>query len=321
MNNLRELIDQANNIAVIAHINPDGDSLGSSLALGLAIKAINSNVTIFINDVLPAKYGFLPEVHQFVMFKEVELKEFDISFILDCGDLDRLGSSKGLIDKTKTLINIDHHVSNNNYGDINIIDVKASSTCQMVYNLIEGQLKLPITADIATNLYVGIITDTGNFKYDNTSPETHRVTAKLLEAGVDIEAVTINLFQSNTYNSVKFLGEFLQNLDILLDGKLAISVISIQMLNKYSLDSDETDSIINYGRDIKGVEVAVTLKEVKDNIIKLSFRSKADVDVNKIAKVFGGGGHKKASGATIEGNIEEVRKRIIEEVEIALKDM
>ncbi|KAB3531336.1 DHH family phosphoesterase [Alkaliphilus serpentinus] len=314
MNNLKDMVFSAKNIAVISHINPDGDSLGSALALAVTLSTINSNVTLYINDVLPAKYEFLPEVHRFIMFKEEELEEFDITFVLDCGDIDRLGSSRSLADRTKNLVNIDHHVSNNHYGDINIIDVKASSTSQMVYHLIDEILQLPITPEVATCLYVGIVTDTGSFKYDNTSPETHRVVAKLLELGVDIEDITIHLFQNNSYKGVKFLGEFLKSLEILIDGKLALATISLQMLNKYSLDPDETDSIINYGRDIKGVEVAVTLKEVDKNLIKISLRSKTNIDVNEIAKAFGGGGHKKASGATLKGTIEEVRERVVEEV-------
>jgi len=314
MNSLKELISTGKNIAVISHISPDGDSLGSILALGITLGKMNSNVTIYLNDVLPAKYEFLPEVHRFIMFKEEETKEYDLTFVLDCGDIDRLGKSKVIANRTKTLVNIDHHISNTSYGNINILDVDASSTCQMIYEFIDEVLEAQISLDVATCLYVGITTDTGNFKYDNTSPKTHRIASKLLELGVNIEEVTFNLYQNGSYNSIKFLGDFLQNLDITLDGKLALSTITLEMLRKYNLDSDETDSIINYGRDIKGVEVAITLKEVNENIIKASFRSKANVDVNKLAQIFGGGGHKKASGATIEGSMDYVKERIIEEV-------
>ncbi|SCY12361.1 DHH family phosphoesterase [Alkaliphilus peptidifermentans] len=318
MTNPLDMINKSKNIAIISHVNPDGDSLGSILGLGLALKKIHTNVTIYVNDIVPGKYEFLPGLHLLKKYDNEALDEYDLTFVLDCGDINRLGYSTTLLSRSKKVFNIDHHISNNSFGDYNIVDAHASSTCELVYDFLSKELNITVDNEIATCLYVGINTDTGSFKYDNTSPSTHIVTAHLLEAGINIEYITYNLYQNNSISNMKFLGHVLSHLALYLDDKVAIVDITDDLIEKYSIDAAETDSIINYARDIKGIEVAITLRELEEDLIKISLRAKGDFDVNKLANIFGGGGHKKASGAVIRGSIDNVRESILNEIKKSL---
>ncbi len=314
MSNTLPVIQSDTSIAIIAHVNPDGDSLGSILALGLALRKKSNNVNIFLNDELPGRFSFLPEVHLLKKYNSNEFDKFDLCFILDCGDERRFGDID-LIEKSRLVINIDHHISNNSYGDINIVETEASSTCEIVYSVITKHLSIEINDAIATCLYTGMVTDTGNFRYDNTSPHTHRVVAELLELGVDIQEITFQLYQNNSLKSTKFLGYILNHLQVFFDGKVTLIEVNQELLNQFNVKYDEVEGMINYARDIEGVEVAVILKETADNEVKLSFRSKKDFDVNQLAKEFGGGGHRKASGATVTGNIKEVKNQLLDKLQ------
>ncbi|WP_192930146.1 DHH family phosphoesterase [Alkaliphilus pronyensis] len=315
MNNLLDLIDESKSISIISHINPDGDSLGSMLGLGLALKKIHPKVTIFVNDIIPGKYMFLPGLNHLIKYDLNKWQNYELTFVLDCGDEKRLDQSKALLKNSKRIVNIDHHISNDFFGDYNIIDTKASSTCEIIYYLLKERLNIEIDTDIATNLYVGIMTDTGSFKYDNTSPKTHITAANLLEAGIDTAEISLNLYQSNSIESMKFLGYILSNLELHSNDKVAIVYITKDLIEQFGIDPEETDSMINYARDLKGVEIAITLRELEVNLVKASFRAKGDFDVNKLANAFGGGGHKKASGAVLEGAIDDVKEHILNEIE------
>ncbi|MBM7613709.1 DHH family phosphoesterase [Alkaliphilus hydrothermalis] len=307
-------IQSETSIAIIAHVNPDGDSLGSIMALGLALKKKCSNVNIFLNDELPGRYSFLPEVHLLKKYPSCDVEGFDLCFVLDCGDDRRIGEID-LLKKSKTVVNVDHHISNNEYGDINFVKTDASSTCEIVYSIIKEELEIELDQQIATCLYTGIVTDTGNFRYDSTSAHTHRVAAELLELGVNLEEITFQLYQNNSLNSTKFLGYILNQMEVYFEGKVTLIVVREEVLKKYSLRNDEVEGIVNYARDIEGVEVAAILKEVNSNEVKLSFRAKRDYDVNQLAKEFGGGGHRKASGATVAGKISIVKEELIRKLE------
>lgn len=306
-------LKHSDKVAVISHINPDGDSLGSLMALGISLKKICGNVDIFVNDVIPERYKFLPEIETVVLYDENSDTRYDYCFVLDCGDEDRLGYSKKLLRQSKTVINIDHHVSNTMFGHMNIIDNKASSTCEVVYKLIKDCFFID-DLDISTCLYTGIATDTGSFVYDNTSAKTHKIASKLLKTGVDIQQISYHLYQSKSLKSVKFLGHVLNKLETSYDGKVVIIPIPLTLLEEYEVSEDEVEGVINYARDIKGVEVAVLLKELGRNKVKLGFRSKNDVDVSKLALEFGGGGHKKASGATVFNTLEEAKRNLEEKL-------
>ncbi|MCC5909845.1 MAG: bifunctional oligoribonuclease/PAP phosphatase NrnA [Clostridiaceae bacterium] len=316
-NNPLSLVDKNSKVAVIAHVNPDGDSLGSTLGLGLALKKICNQVAIYINDEFPKKYSFLPAYQDIKLYQSEDHAPFDLCFVLDCGDEKRLGYSKRILENSIQVINIDHHISNTNFGHINLIDAKASSTCEMIYSVVKD-FKVEFDKDIATCLYTGIVTDTGNFIYDNTTSYTHKIVSELMELEIDINNITYNLYQNRPLNTVKFLGYILNNLHICYDGKLAIIEVKKDLLGEFNLSHSDVDGVINYARDIEGIEVAVLLKEVNMQEVKVGFRSKSHVDVSKVAQNLGGGGHKKASGATIYNGLDEARKKVEEELKRVL---
>ncbi|WP_026476050.1 DHH family phosphoesterase [Alkaliphilus transvaalensis] len=315
MNKLIPSINSDTRIAIIAHVNPDGDSLGSIMALGLALMKRSNQVNIFLNDELPGRYSFLPEVHLLKKYQSNEFDDFDLCFVLDCGDDRRFGDIDLLV-KSKEVINIDHHVSNNGFGDINFVRTDASSTCEIVYSIITEELEIQLDEKIATCLYTGIVTDTGNFRYESTTSYTHKVVAELLDFGVNIQEITFNLYQNNSLNSTKFLGHVLNQMEIYFNGKVAIITIDQDLLKEFDVKYEEVEGIINYARDIEGVEVAVIIKEATtDGEIKISFRSKKNYDVNELAKGFGGGGHKRASGATTKGTLTDVKESLLNKLE------
>ena len=311
---LSQLLEQSNSIAVIAHVNPDGDSIGSILSLGLALKKLYKNVDILLNDEFPGRFKYLPGVHH-IKKHDSEVKGYDLVFALDCGDVNRLGDSVSLVANSNTVVNIDHHVSNDSFGNINFVEVEASSTCEIVYKVIKEILSIEIDKDIATCLYTGIVSDTGSFKYDNTSPYTLRVAADLMELGIDTGEISHYLYHNNSLNSILFLAAILKNMEILLDGKVAIITMTLDDIKSFDVQHEEMEGLINYCRDIEGVEVAVSLREMENNTTKASFRGKTYFDVNQLASKFGGGGHKKASGATITNNLIEAKKLILQHIE------
>ncbi len=306
-------IKKTDTVSIISHIRPDGDSIGSTLALGLALKKICDNVHMYFNDQIPKKYCFLPGINEIQTYNMETNQYTDFCFVLDCGDTERLGYSDIILNNTHKIVNIDHHITNTNFGDINIIDFDASSTCEIIFALL-NDIGISVDDSIATCLYTGIVTDTGNFIYDNTTPKTHKIVAKLLACGVNINKIAFNLYQNKDPNFIKFLGHVLNKIEISDNGKIAILTILMDDLKKYKLNPSDVDGIINYARDIEGIEVAVLFNEMDENLVKVGFRSKDRVDVSKLAQKFQGGGHKKASGAVVKGNLKEVYSKVIRQV-------
>lgn len=311
------MIDNRDNIYIISHINPDGDSIGSVLALGLALKKNGyRNITLLIPDEIPKNLLFLPNVE--LIKNEIVDSKIDLLIALDCGDKSRLGISKSLLESTNFIINIDHHITNTGFGDINIINSNSSSTGEIVYQIIEF-MNIDLDKDIATSLYTAISTDTGSFKYDNTTSTTHTIVARLLDVGIDINFINIHLYQSRSIEKTNLLIMSLNTLELFNNGKIAIVSVTREMLRNCKASIDDTDVVVDFIRDIDTVEVACVLKEIDDNIIKIGFRSKNYIDVSLIAKIFNGGGHAKASGCILYSNIKEGKKMILKEIDKAFR--
>ncbi|KGG80850.1 3'-5' oligoribonuclease A [Caloranaerobacter azorensis H53214] len=313
---LKQKLDEVKDICLVSHIHPDGDSIGSLLGFGLALENINKKITMIKVDDIPYKYKFLPQVSKLKNYEEN--KKFDLLIVLDCSDLDRLGSFKHITENARYIVNIDHHISNTNYGDINIVDHKAAATGELVYNILD-YLNMNINKEIATCLYVAIATDTGSFRYDNTHSRTHYIVSKLLEKQIDLKKVTFEVFQNKTLASTKLFIEALNTLELYYDNRLAVVQVTQQMLKKNNAEFNDIDGIVEYIRDIDTVEVACILKEIKEDEIKIGLRSKTYVDVANIAKVFQGGGHIRASGCTIYNNISKAKELIIREIGLNLR--
>ena len=314
--NIIDYINRSNDFIVTSHISPDGDNIGSTLSMYNSLKKLKKNVYYVLDDTPPKNLEFLLKDVNILKSNEFNIDKFNI-ISLDCGDRKRICLSDEIKDKAQKIICIDHHASNDKYGDLNYIDTNASSTCELVYNVLVAYNKKYnidlIDENIATFLYTGLVTDTGNFMYSNTHPTSFDMAKNLLLKGAKKESIIQNIFQSNSANYYKLLGEALNTLDIIYN-KVACISINKEMLKRNIISFNDVDGITSYTRDIEGVEVGILLKEKKDNEIKVSLRSKSYVDVSKIAQSFGGGGHIKAAGCTIYDSIENAKKKIIESV-------
>ena len=301
---------------VTSHISPDGDNIGSTLSMYYALNKLGKNVYYVLDDNPPQNLKFLVENMNILKSEEVSLNKYSI-VALDCGDKNRICISQNLIDNAKKIICIDHHASNDSFGDLNYINPKESSTCELVYNLLKEYSKFLgkqlITEQIATCLYTGLVTDTGNFCYSSANPSSFLMAHDLISIGAKRDFIIQNVFQSNPYNFYKLLGEALNTLDI-INGKVASINLTTEMLERNGVSFNDSDGVTSYTRDIEGVEVGILLKEKKENEVKVSLRSKNYVDVSKLAQSFNGGGHIRAAGCTIYSSIEDAKKKIVEAV-------
>ncbi len=306
-----ELINEYDNIYICSHVQPDGDNIGSTLALYMAIKKKKENVKVIKADEIPSDYLFLPNIQ---VIKEFSIDEpVDLFISLDSSDIDRLGPGKELLKRAKKVINIDHHVTNNGFGDVNIVLPSASATGEIVYKFIK-HMDVEIDKDIATCLYTAISTDTGRFMYSNTTYETHLIVSELLKIGIDVNSININLYQNRSIERTKLFLEALSNMEFYLDGKIGIAVVTQEMLSKNNAKLEDSEGIVSFIRDTSTIEVACLLKEMSEKEIKVSLRSKQHVDVSKIALNFGGGGHIRAAGCTIFDTIDNAKKAVLDEI-------
>ena len=292
---------------VSSHVNPEGDAIGSALALAEGLEAMGKDVTVFFDDAIPYIYRFLPHVDRIV--HDVEGMAFDVTIAVDCGKLERLGKGFGRLKGRGVFVNIDHHSTNDLFGDINLIDERASATGEIVYRLLKA-LDVPITYTIATNLYVAILMDTGSFRYSSATPEAFRMAAELVEKGVRPWEIAKRIYESHPIERLRLLGHALGTIELRCGGKVAIMVVTEEMYRLSGASEGMTESFVNYPRSIEGVKVAVFIREIGEGRYKLSLRAKADVDVGEVASLFGGGGHRRAAGCVVEGRLEEVKERI-----------
>jgi len=309
-----EKIKDAKNIVLISHINPDGDALGSSLSLYPILKKLGKKVTVFnATKPLPMYLDFLPN------FEKVTNKlpnNIDLMISFDCGSFDRLG----IEERPKFLINIDHHISNTNYGDINIIDEKAASTSQVVYNCCKTN-NIEIDADSAICMYTALVTDTGSFQYESVNDKVFEMAADLVSCGVKPDFVAKMLFQRDRLSRLRLLAKAYDTIELCCEGKVAFVEVTKEMLEITGAIKEDTDTIVNSVRAIASVEIACMLREDDDGI-KISLRSKNYADVSKIAVKYGGGGHIRAAGATIkdEFDFHKVKEMLKSDLKEALKE-
>jgi len=302
-------------VLVSAHKSPDGDALGSQLALMLALKKMNKTVIAHNLDPVPETYRFLPQNGDIKIGKPVQGR-YDAYVVVD-SDPPRTG----LFDKNypaDVLINIDHHITNPLEWPLTWLDPNASACGEMVYKLIM-ELGVPIDRDIALCLYTAIFTDTGSFRYSNTTSESMRISAALLEAGADPWLVTENVYESIVFRRLKLLGTVLSGMERSTDGRIAWVVVTDELYRQTGTTAEDTDNFVNFVRSVKGVEVAVLFRQTAPEQYKLSLRSKGRVDLSGLAQTLGGGGHKNAAGGVLEGTIETVKQRVLDDLDKAIR--
>ena len=316
---ITKALKKYNKFLITSHINPEGDSLGSQLAMAELLKCLGKKFVIFDNDKVPERYRFLPGVNLIRNDIKAENEKFDAAIVLDCPNLKRIGRVREVVKDAKTIINIDHHVSNEKFGDLNWIEKDASSVGEMVYKLYKP-LNCEITKTVALYLYIAILTDTGSFNYSNTSGATHEIISELLGYGIEPYNVSQSIYENKTLGEVKLLATALSDLKVIASGKVACLIVRKDLFRKTRTKPSACENFVNFARSVKGVEVAVFIREDtnKKNVFHASFRSSGRVDVNRIASFFGGGGHKNAAGCNVRGSFNKIKKRILEKVKDAL---
>lgn len=302
---------------ISTHVNPDPDALCSELAMAKYLHSIGKTVRIINEEKVPERFKFLPGSS---MLEKLSAKGFscDCAIVVDCGDLERIGKVQSALKKDKPIINIDHHVTNDSFGSLNLVKPKASSTAEVLYDLlIEGGARL--TKDIAVLLYLGIMTDTGSFRYDNTTARVHQIVSNLLgDFKFSTSDLYKRLYETIPVNDLMLFTKAINKFDLLYGGRVVCVSLHKDLLKKFSAEFDLRDKIFSYLRTIKEVEVIVILTEHKKNLTRANFRSQSDIDVAKVAAHFNGGGHKKASGGMVEGDLRAAKTKVLKYLEKVL---
>lgn len=321
LNKICASLKKYNNFLITVHTSPEGDALGSELGFYSLIKKLGKNGTIINEDKLPYGYDFLPGNKSIrLLNKGSKNIDFDCFVVLDCADLKRTGDVYRLNKEKKPVLNIDHHISNRNFGDVNWVNPNASSCSEMIYKLFK-KLRLPMDKDTALVLYTGIMTDTGSFRYSNTSSFTLKSASELLKFGINAAQVYRNTYENIPVSDLKLLLKLLQGIEFHCQGKVAGFQIRKELVKGNKPAIDLADLLLSFGRAIKGVEVVALFKEnLGDNHeVRVNLRSQGNVDVNKIASFFGGGGHRSAAGCTLTGEIKKIMKKVIVKIQESLK--
>jgi bifunctional oligoribonuclease and PAP phosphatase NrnA len=299
--------------AVLSHVRPDGDALGSQLALAFSLRQLGKEVRIWNEDGMLEKYSFMPGAK--LLSKPPSAPEdVDVAIALDTAIQNRLGTTLAAIRSAKIWINIDHHPSNPGYGDIVYVDPDAPATGQIIVDLIKNQ-NLPLNREIAEQLYVAISTDTGSFQYPNTTAHTFELAAELVRAGVDVGRISQQLYEDYPRRRTELLRELLATMRFDAGGRIASFSLSLNLANQLGVLPEDNEGLIDHLRAIRGVVVAAFFEELPDGKVRVSMRSKSEqVDVRAICEKFGGGGHVLAAGARVRGTLEEVKAKILEAI-------
>ena len=307
------LLREHQRFAVMSHVRPDGDALGSQLALALSLQQLGKEVRVWNEEGMLEKYSFLPRAE--LVTKPPSIPEdFDCAIALDTAIQSRLGTALAAVRSAKIWINIDHHLSNPGYGDVVDVDPDAPATAEIIFRLIKSQ-NLPFNRDIAENLYAAISTDTGSFQYPKTSARTFEIAAELIRAGLDVGRLNQQLYENYPRRRLELLRELLRTMRFEHRGRVASVSLSLKTAAELGVLPEDNEGLIDHLRAIRGVIVAVFFEELNDGKVRVSMRSKDDaVDVCAICQKFGGGGHTLAAGARVRGTLAEVEEKVLEEI-------
>lgn len=315
-----ETIIKYNKFLITSHVNMEGDSIGSQLALYILLEALGKESYIINETPVPKNLGFLPYIDKIKVLPKAK-PEVDAVIVVDAAELSRIGKAVDYIPEDSIIINIDHHISNSRFGFINWIDDGASSTGEMIYSLYR-KLKIPMRENSALCLYVAIATDTGSFRYSNTTAKIHRIVAEFLECGVKPAWVNERLNYGWVFKDMKILAYAISKINMTRDGRVAWISLTNRMASYVAEESPimDSDVLIQFPRSLRDAKISILFRETqRQNKIKVSFRSKGKVDVNRLAKYFGGGGHKNASGCIVKGRLKEVEEIVIKKAKKYLK--
>ena len=310
---IRDAILQRQRFVITSHARPDGDAIGSQVAMMWALRQLGKEVQMVSADAAPPQFQVFPGVRDIRVSNTVD-GQFDAAIVMECGDLSRTGV-QGF--EKYFVINIDHHVGNTGYGALNWFDPGSAACGEMVFDLIVS-LGVRLTPEIATNIYVTILTDTGGFHFSHITPRTFDICRRCTEAGAAPEAIARAIYDSSTMGRLRLMGAVLHNLEFEGGGRAAVAALTLKLLQETGATHDDADGLINIPLNVKDIDAVVFFKEIAPDDFRVSLRSKGDVDVNRVANAFGGGGHKNAAGCTLNGPYAEVRRKLVAELTRAL---
>jgi bifunctional oligoribonuclease and PAP phosphatase NrnA len=312
---INELIAANSSFLITTHESPDGDAVGSSLALANYLTEIGKDVTVHICDPVPDLYRFLPLAA--AVTTVLPDRDYDICFVLDAGEFRRAGRQVNECRRVGAFINLDHHKTSEQFGVINLIDTAAAATGVLVHRIIRDA-GAEVSLATATCIYVALITDTGSFRYSNSNAEAFAVAGEMIGKGVDAWDIASRLYESQPQKRLKLLALALSTLYFSACGRFASITVTLDMYENTDTDAELTDGFVNYPRSVHGVEVAIFLRELAKRSFKVGFRSKGRVDVSSLAELFGGGGHHNAAGCVVDGDADEVREKVFAKLRSAL---
>jgi phosphoesterase RecJ-like protein len=296
-----------------SHARPDGDAIGSQLAMAYALRAIGKTARLVDSDPPPPQFQSFPGIGEITISPSFD-GHADAVIVMECGDLSRTGVA-GF--EKYFVINIDHHPGNTHYGAINWFDESAAACGELVFDVIEA-LNVRLTPEIATHIYIAILTDTGGFHFSHITPRTFEICRRCTEAGARPEAIARAVYDSSTLGRLKLMGAVLHHLELEARGHLACVHMSLQLLTDAGSTAEDADGLINLPLTVKEIEAVVFFKEIEPRNYRISMRSKGDVDVNRVARKFGGGGHKNAAGCSMTGPYPEIRRTLVAELDHAI---
>ncbi len=310
---LIQAFEKNQHFLITTHVNPDPDALCSQLALGAYLRSRGKRVTLIHDQSIPQRFRFFPGAGMIRSYRGRPRARFDAAVIVDCGDLDRIGLVRKWIQDRHTVINIDHHITNHLFGDINYVQPRASSTAEMIYGILARQ-RFGFDRDVAMLLYIGILTDTGSFRYDNTTAYTHRVVSRLMSHGFSVSELYSRLYESIPLKDLAIFTDVVNSFEPMCRGRLIYLALPKKTVRAFSKEFDLRDKIFRYLRAIKGVEVIVILTEIGRGKTRVNLRSQGTFDVAPIAFRFNGGGHQRASGCLVDRPLNETRRLVLKEI-------
>jgi phosphoesterase RecJ-like protein len=307
---IAQVLRDKQRFVVMSHFRPDGDAIGCAVAMGICLREMGKDVTIWNQDPVPERLQFLAGA-ELVQAPPAEAQDFEVAIAIDTAVQDRIGTCAAAIRHAGTWINLDHHVSNNHYGDLAYIDPLSPAAAQVLFELFREQ-KLPLTKEIADSLFVGITTDTGSFQYPNTTARTYEIAAELVKCGVKVGDLSQRVYESYPRRRLELLRAVLNAQRFSTDGRIASFSLSLKTARELEIKGEDTEGLIDYIRAVDGVVVAAFFEEALEGRVRISLRSKdARADVCKVCQSFGGGGHILASGARVAGTLGEVEERVL----------
>lgn len=306
-------IKNAETIVISAHESPDGDAIGSCMAMKLILEKLGKNPDVIIPE-YSRLFNFLPEIDE--VKKESDVECYDLAISLDCANLARL-VGKEHFEKAKKTIVIDHHGSNNMYGDLNYVNPASPACCEILAGMLE-YYNMDISKDIGTCIMTGIITDTGGFRHPTITAETFDFTAELIRKGVNVSDIYKKALRTQTKANFLLSKRAIERMEILEDGKVTFTYIDLKDEEEVNAEPGDHEGLVELGRNIEDVEVSIFVREKEENTYRISLRSGNYVNVSDVCLVFGGGGHQRAAGATIQGTLEEVKEKVLKEIRKAL---